>query len=187
MTIKLLIVMDDIRRINIKKDSTIAMLWAAAKRGYELYYAEQDDLFIRDGRAYGTLKPLQVYEKYQQWQQLGEPVDMALAEMNVILMRKDPPFDMRFIYSSYILERAESEGVLVVNKPQSLRDCNEKLFATLFPHCMTPTLVSSDMARIRAFISEQQDAIVKPLDGMGGTGIFRLQQGSFNIGRLSKH
>lgn len=182
MTIKLLMVMDDIRRINIKKDSSIAMLWAAAKRGYELYYAEQDDLFIRDGRAFGKLKSLQVYENYQQWQQLGEPVDMALAEMNVILMRKDPPFDMRFIYSTYILERAESEGVLVVNKPQSLRDCNEKLFATLFPHCMTPTLVSSDMARIRAFISEQQDAIIKPLDGMGGTGIFRLQQGSFNIG-----
>ena len=102
MTIKLLMVMDDIRRINIKKDSSIAMLWAAAKRGFELYYAEQDDLFIRDGRAFGKLKPLQVYENYQQWQQLGEPVDMALAEMNVILMRKDPPFDMRFIFSTYI-------------------------------------------------------------------------------------
>ncbi len=187
MAIKLLIVMDDICRINIKKDSSIAMLWAAAKRGYELYYAEQQDLFIRDGKAYGQVKPLQVYENYsqqpqQQWQQLGEAVDMPLAEMNVILMRKDPPFDMRYIYSTYILERAESEGVLVINKPQSLRDCNEKLFATLFPHCMTPTLVSSNMARIRAFINEQQDAIVKPLDGMGGTGIFRLQQGSFNIG-----
>ena len=150
MAIKLLIVMDDIRYINIKKDSSIAMLWAAAKRGYELYYAEQNDLFIRDGKAYGQLKPLQVFENYQQWQQLGDSI--------------------------------ESEGVLVVNKPQSLRDCNEKLFATLFPHCMTPTLVTSNMTRVKAFIAEQGDVIVKPLDGMGGTGIFRLQQGSFNIG-----
>lgn len=187
MAIKLLIVMDDIRYINIKKDSSIAMLWAAAKRGYELYYAEQNDLFIRDGKAYGQLKPLQVFENYhqqqqQQWQQLGDSIDIPLAEINVILMRKDPPFDMRFIYSTYILERAESEGVLVVNKSQSLRDCNEKLFATLFPHCMTPTLVTSNMTRVKAFIAEQGDVIVKPLDGMGGTGIFRLQQGSFNIG-----
>jgi glutathione synthase len=102
--------------------------------------------------------------------------------MNVILMRKDPPFDMRFIYSTYILERAEQEGVLVVNKPQSLRDCNEKLFATQFAHCMTPTLVSSQMSLIRGFITQHKDVIVKPLDGMGGTGIFRLQHDGLNIG-----
>jgi glutathione synthase len=182
MTIKLLIVMDDIRHINIKKDSSIAMLWAAARRGYELYYAQQDDLFIQDGQAYGQLKPLQVFEDYQCWHKLDEPKTLALAEINVILMRKDPPFDMRFIYSTYILERAEQEGVLVVNKPQSLRDCNEKLFATQFAHCMTPTLVSSQMSLIRAFITQHQDVIVKPLDGMGGTGIFRLQHDGLNIG-----
>ncbi len=182
MPIKLLVVMDDVRQINIKKDTSIAMLWAAAKHGYQLYYAEQDDLYIRDGRAYGQLRSLQVFEDYQKWHQLGESVDTPLADMNVILMRKDPPFDMRFIYSTYILERAESEGVLVVNKPQSLRDCNEKLFATLFPHCMVPTLVSSNMLKVRAFIAEQGDVIVKPLDGMGGTGIFRLQHGGLNIG-----
>ena len=182
MSIKLLVVMDNIRHINIKKDSTIAMLWAAARRGYELYYAEQDDLFIRDGRAYGQLKPLTVFEDYQHWHTFGESQTRPLAEMNVILMRKDPPFDMRFIYSTYVLERAEQDGVLVVNKPQALRDCNEKLFATRFPHCMVPTLVSSQMALIREFITEQQDVIVKPLDGMGGTGIFRLQHGGLNIG-----
>jgi len=180
--IKLLIVMDDIARINIKKDSSIAMLWAAAKRGYELFYAQQEDLFIENGRAYGQLRSLQVFEDYQKWHQLGEMRSLDLAQMDVILMRKDPPFDMRFIYSTYILERAEQAGVLVVNKPQSLRDCNEKLFATQFAHCMVPTLVSSQMSRIREFIAQHQDVIVKPLDGMGGTGIFRLQDKGFNIG-----
>ncbi|HQV23144.1 MAG TPA: glutathione synthase, partial [Agitococcus sp.] len=169
---KLLVVMDDIRHINIKKDSTIAMLWAAAKRGYELFYAEQEDLFIENGRAYGEIKPLQVFEDYQHWYKLGAAQSTDLTQMNVILMRKDPPFDMRFIYSTYILERAEQAGALVVNKPQSLRDCNEKLFATQFAHCMTPTLITSQMQRIKAFIAQHQDVIVKPLDGMGGTGIF---------------
>ncbi len=182
MNIKLLVVMDDIRYINIKKDSTIAMLWAAAKRGYELFYAEQDDLFIQNGQAFAQLRPLQVFEDYQKWYELGEVQTIDLAQMNVILMRKDPPFDMRFIYTTYILERAEQQGVLVVNKPQSLRDCNEKLFATQFAHCMTPTLVTSQMQRIKAFITQHQDVIVKPLDGMGGTGIFRLQHQGLNIG-----
>ena len=182
MSIKLLVVMDDIRHINIKKDSTIAMLWAAAKRGYELFYAEQEDLFIENGRAYGEIKPLQVFEDYQHWYKLGAAQSTDLTQMNVILMRKDPPFDMRFIYSTYILERAEQAGVLVVNKPQSLRDCNEKLFATQFAHCMTPTLITSQMQRIKAFIAQHQDVIVKPLDGMGGTGIFRLQHQGLNIG-----
>ncbi|PTQ91015.1 glutathione synthase [Agitococcus lubricus] len=182
MPLKLLIVMDDIRHINIHKDSSIAMLWAAAKRGFELYYAEQQDVFIRDGRAFGHLKPLTVFENTSRWFEWGQTVCMALSDMNVILMRKDPPFDMRFIYTTYILERAEQEGVLVVNKPQSLRDCNEKLFATQFAHCMVPTLVSSQMGLLKQFIVEHNDVIVKPLDGMGGAGIFRLQHGGLNIG-----
>lgn len=182
MSIKLLVVMDNIAHINIKKDSTMAMLWAAAKRGYQLFYAEQDDLFIENGRAYGQLKPLQVFENYQTWHVFGEVQNKDLADMDVILMRKDPPFDMRFIYTTYILERAEQAGVLVVNKPQSLRDCNEKLFATEFAHCMVPTLVSSQLQRIKQFIALHQDVIVKPLDGMGGTGIFRLQYQGLNIG-----
>ena len=182
MSVNLLVVMDDISQIKVKKDSSIAMLWAAARRGWTLWYAEQDDLYVRDGVACGRLQPLQVFESADRWHQFGEAVDKPLAEMQVVLMRKDPPFDMRFIYTTYILERAEEAGVLVVNKPQSLRDCNEKFFATFFPHCMAPTLVASDMARVRAFIAEQGDVIVKPMDGMGGTGIFRLQQGGLNIG-----
>lgn len=176
------VVMDPIAAIKIKKDSSIAMLWAAAARGHTLWYLEQDDLFVRDGEAFGDMRPLQVFEDYDKWFELGEQAPRKLADMDVILMRKDPPFDMNFVYSTYILEKAEQAGVLVVNKPQSLRDCNEKFFATHFPQCMVPTLISSDMQKLRAFIAEQKDAIVKPLDGMGGSGIFRLTAGGPNIG-----
>jgi glutathione synthase len=182
MTLKIGVVMDPIESVKIKKDSTMAMLWAAAKRGHSLHYMEQGDMFVRDGRAFASITPLQVFEDYSRWFEKGEPAQMPLAELDVILMRKDPPFDMNFIYSTYILEKAESEGVLIVNKPQSLRDCNEKLFATQFPQCMVPTLVSSDAKLLRTFINEQQNVIVKPLDGMGGTGIFHLRHGGPNIG-----
>jgi len=179
---RIAVVMDPIASVNYKKDSTLAMLWAAAKRGHELFYLEVGDLSLREGRAYGRLSPLQVFENPENWFELGEAVVRPLAEVDAILMRKDPPFDMNFIYATYLLERAEQEGVLVVNKPQSLRDCNEKLFATQFADCMVPTVVSSRAAELRAFIAEQQDVIVKPLDGMGGMGIFRLAAGGPNIG-----
>jgi glutathione synthase len=184
MSLNIAVVMDPISHIKIHKDSTIAMLWAAAARGHTLWYLEQSDLFVRDGRAYGDMAPLQVFEHAEQWFACGDRTSRALADMDVILMRKDPPFDMNFIYSTYILEKAEAEGVLVVNKPQSLRDCNEKFFATHFPHCMVPTLISGDMKKLRAFVQEQQDAILKPLDGMGGSGIFRLTAGGPNIGAV---
>ena len=176
------VVMDPIASVNYKKDSTLAMLWAAAKRGHTLWYLEPGDLSLRDGRVHGRLAPLQVFEDPAKWFELGEAVVRPLAEVDAILMRKDPPFDMNFIYATYLLERAEDEGVLVVNKPQSLRDCNEKLFATAFADCMVPTVVSSRADELRAFIAEQQDVIVKPLDGMGGMGIFRLAAGGPNIG-----
>jgi glutathione synthase len=179
---RIAVVMDPIASVNYKKDSTLAMLWAAAKRGHELFYLEAGDLSLREGRAYGRLAPLQVFEDPAKWFELGEAELRPLAEMDAILMRKDPPFDMNFIYATYLLERAESEGVLVVNKPQSLRDCNEKLFATAFADCMVPTIVTSRSAELRAFIAEHHDVIVKPLDGMGGTGIFRLTAGGPNIG-----
>ena len=179
---RIAVVMDPIASVNYKKDSTLAMLWAAAKRGHELFYLEAGDLSLREGRAYGRLSPLQVFEDPEKWFELGEAELRPLAEMDAILMRKDPPFDMNFIYATYLLERAESEGVLVVNKPQSLRDCNEKLFATAFADCMVPTIVTSRSAELRAFIAEHHDVIVKPLDGMGGTGIFRLTAGGPNIG-----
>ena len=179
---RIAVVMDPIASVNYKKDSTLAMLWAAAKRGHELFYLEAGDLSLREGRAYGRLAALQVFEDPAKWFALGEPELRPLAEMDAILMRKDPPFDMNFIYATYLLEHDQSEGVLVVNKPQSLRDCNEKLFATAFADCMVPTIVTSRSAELRAFIAEHQDVIVKPLDGMGGTGIFRLTAGGPNIG-----
>jgi glutathione synthase len=182
MTLRIGVVMDPIESVKIKKDSTMAMLWAAAARGHELVYMEQGDLFVRDGRAFAQQTPLRVFEDYQRWFEKGTPVNAPLAELDVILMRKDPPFDMNFIYSTYILEKAEQEGVLIVNKPQSLRDCNEKLFATWFPQCMVPTLVTSKAKLLREFIVEHGDVIVKPLDGMGGTGIFHLHHGGKNIG-----
>lgn len=182
MSLHIAVVMDPIAGIKIKKDSTIAMLWAAAARGHTLWYLEQSDLFVRDGEAFGDMRPLTVFENHDKWFELGECAPRRLAELDVILMRKDPPFDMDFVYSTYILEKAEQAGVLVVNKPQSLRDCNEKFFATHFPQCMVPTLITSDMQKLRSFVAEQQDAIVKPLDGMGGTGIFRLAAGGPNIG-----
>ena len=179
---RVLVVMDPIERINLKKDSTMAMLWAASRRGHQLGYALQSDLFINNGKAFGTIAPLQVFENTPDYYQLGERSIEPLASYDVILMRKDPPFDLNFIYSTYILEQAEREGAWVVNKPQSLRDCNEKLFATQFSDLMVPTRVTSNAALIREFLAEHGDIIVKPLDGMGGSGIFRLQTGSPNVG-----
>lgn len=179
---RVLVVMDPIETVNLKKDSTMAMLWAASRRGHELGYALQQDLYIEQGKAYGLIAPLKVFENNQHYYELGEKRKASLADYDVVLMRKDPPFDMNFVYTTYILEQAEREGAWVINKPQSLRDCNEKLFATQFPELQVPTLVTSQERLIREFLKEQVDVIVKPLDGMGGTGIFRLYQDGINIG-----
>lgn len=179
---RVLVVMDPIENVNLKKDSTMAMLWAAARRGHELGYALQQDLYIDQGRAMGLIAPLQVFEDYQHYYELGEKQKQSIASYDVVLMRKDPPFDMNFVYSTYVLEQAEREGAWIINKPQSLRDCNEKLFATQFPHLQVPTLVTSQQSLIRDFIQQHQDVIVKPLDGMGGMGIFRLSHQGPNIG-----
>jgi glutathione synthase len=179
---RVLVVMDPIENINIKKDTTLAMLWAAKRRGHTLGYVLQSDLFINRGKAFGLVKPLDVFENTKDFYTLGETVRESLADYDVILMRKDPPFDMNFVYTTYILEQAEREGAWVVNRPQSLRDCNEKLFATQFPELMVPTLVTSQQVLIREFLAEHGDIIVKPLDGMGGSGIFRLQTDVPNVG-----
>ena len=179
---RVLVVMDPIETVNLKKDSTMAMLWAASRRGHELGYALQHDLYIEQGKAFGLIAPLKVFENNQHYYELGEKRKESLADYVVVLMRKDPPCDMNFVYTTYILEQAEREGTWVINKPQSLRDCNEKLFATQFPELQVPTLVTSQERLIREFLKEQVDVIVKPLDGMGGTGIFRLYQDGINIG-----
>ncbi|MEM5731899.1 glutathione synthase [Shewanella algae] len=180
--IKLGIVMDPIKDINIKKDSSFAMLLAAQSRGYELFYMEMQDLALLQGEAWAKMRPLKVQEDPTDWYQLGEATDTPLKELDVILMRKDPPFDTEYIYATYMLERAEEAGVLIVNKPQSLRDANEKLFTAWFSQFTPTTLVSRDPQRLRAFHAQHGDVILKPLDGMGGTSIFRVKQDDSNLG-----
>ncbi|MWP46121.1 glutathione synthase [Gilliamella sp. Pas-s27] len=179
--IKLGIVMDPISHINIKKDTSFAMLLEAQKRGYELFYIEMNDLFLYTGEAYATTRALTVYNDKDHWFEFGQEQTIALSDLDTILMRKDPPFDTEFIYATYILERAEEKGVLVVNKPQSLRDCNEKLFTAWFAQFTPKTLVTRQTTQIKAFFQKHHDIILKPLDGMGGSSIFRIKQDDPNV------
>ncbi|MGR6980902.1 glutathione synthase [Testudinibacter sp. P27/CKL/0425] len=179
--IKLGIVMDPIQSINIKKDSSFAMLEQAQARGYALYYMEMNDLFLEKGVAKARMRQLKVRYDQQNWFEFIGEETCELAELDVILMRKDPPFDTEFIYATYILERAEEQGCLIVNKPQSLRDCNEKLYTAWFAELTPETLVTRDAARIKAFHQQHGDIILKPLDGMGGSSIFRVKQGDPNL------
>ncbi len=181
MSIRIGIVMDPIQSINYKKDTSLAMLMAAQEKGWQLNYMEQSDLYLQDGVAFALMRPLQVAWDDKQWFSLGERSDEPLANLDVILMRKDPPFDNEYIYATYLLEQAEANGTLVVNKPQSLRDCNEKLFATQFPQCCPPVAVSNNASVLRRFHSKHKDVIFKPLDGMGGASIFRLRHDDPNL------
>ena len=181
MTIKLGVVMDPIADINYKKDTTLAMLWAADARGWQLYYMEQADLYLEQGEARARMARLEVFHNSEAWYSLGPAEDLELSSLDVILMRKDPPFDNEYIYSTYMLENAERKGSLVVNRCQSLRDCNEKVFATQFPQCCPPVVVSADMERLKAFHQKHGDAIFKPLDGMGGDAIFRVKPDDPNV------
>ncbi|EEV23271.1 glutathione synthase [Enhydrobacter aerosaccus SK60] len=177
-----LIVMDDIHTINYKKDTTLAMLWAIADRGHTAHYCQIHDLWLDNGALQIDSQSLKTLKDPARFYELGEKTTQPASAFDVILMRKDPPFDMQFLYSLYLLEYAQRAGVLVVNNPESVRDCNEKLFATQFPELMTPTIVTNKQTHIRDFIKTHQDVIVKPLDGMGGMGIFRLTADSPNIG-----
>ncbi|MEI6708473.1 MAG: glutathione synthase [Methylococcales bacterium] len=181
MPIKLGMVMDSIAHINIKKDTSFAMLLEAQARGWELHYMELNDLFLRNGIAYARTRTLKVQRDAKQWYQFIDEQDIPLHALQVIMMRKDPPFNQEFIYATYLLERAESMGAYVVNKPQSLRDANEKLFTAWFPQCCAETLVTREPKRIRDFLTEQGEIILKPLDGMGGTSIFHLRQNDPNL------
>jgi len=175
MTIKLGVIMDPIGSIHYKKDSTLAMLWEAEKRGWEIFYAEQKDLFFRDGEALANFKGLSVFHDASHWFEFKKSTCMPLKNLDVVLLRKDPPFNLEYIYTTYLLEQAERQGVLVVNKPQSLRDANEKLFTLWFPECCPPTLVTRDIELLRNFFRDQKDIVCKPLDAMGGESIFRLK------------
>lgn len=173
--------MDPISAIHFKKDSSLAMLLAAQSRQWELQYMEPSDLFLQDGEAMGSMRPLQVHADPAHWYDLGEAQQTSLSELDVILMRTDPPFDNEFLYATHILEAAEKAGVLVVNRPASLRDCNEKLFATQFPQCAPPNVVSRRADILRAFAHTHRDVILKPLDGMGGANIFRIREDDPNL------
>jgi glutathione synthase len=178
--VRLVVVMDPIEAIKPAKDSTLAILLAAQARGWELFYAEQKDLYLRDGVAWGRLAALQVFDDLRAWFTRGEAKIAKLGDFDAILMRKDPPFDMEFIYSTYILDRARDQGALVFNRPQGLRDMNEKVYTAWFPECCAPTLVTRDMHDMSEFLLEHGKAVCKPLDGMGGRSIFVLDQGDKN-------
>ena len=181
MSRKLGVVMDPIGSINYKKDTTLALLWAAQERGWTLFYIEPSGLFLDGGTPMAKGRPLAVHRDPERWYELEDEAKTVLSELDIILMRKDPPFDLEYIYATYLLERAEQQGTLVVNRCQSLRDCNEKLFATVFPECCPPLVVSRDMSTLRAFHAQHKDVIYKPLDGMGGSAIFRVREDDPNL------
>ena len=174
-------VLDPISKLNTKKDSSLAMILAAQARDWKVYYIEQLAMSLSDGKIIASVQTLEVNLDQESWYVLGESEDMDLAELDAIFMRKDPPFDINYIYSTYLLERLEQQGVLIVNKPGSLRDCNEKLFATNFPQCCPPLIVSADQRRLKDFYQQYHDVIYKPLDGMGGSSIFRARPQEHNL------
>lgn len=180
MTRKIAVIMDPIHTIKTYKDTTFAMLLEAQRRQWKIYYLEQHDLFMRDGVVWGNMKLLMVRENPHNWFDFEDEITQELHKVDMVFLRKDPPFNMEYLYTTYLLERAEETGVKVFNNPRSIRDANEKIFAAWFPYCCPPTLVSSKRAHIKDFLNEHADIICKPLDGMGGTGIFRLRKKDVN-------
>lgn len=183
MSYRVGIVMDPISGIKPHKDSSFAMLLEAQRRGHELVYMQPEDLYLKNGQAFAVTSELKVWDrpKEEQFYGFGASHDIALNTLDIILIRQDPPFTNDYLYSTHTLEQAEAEGVLVVNKPQSLRDANEKLFASWFPQCIPPTLVTASETKLKTFIQEHQDTILKPLDAMGGASIFRVTKDDPNI------
>ncbi|NNG13052.1 MAG: glutathione synthase [Halobacteria archaeon] len=181
MTIKLGVVMDPIESINFHKDSTLAMLLAARSRGWELFYMEQADLFLQDARCLAQMSALEVHNDAACWFERDSAGVRPLATLDVVLMRKDPPVDMEYLYTTFLLERAEAEGVLMVNPPAALRNASEKLYTAWFHECCPPTRVSRNMARLREFLGEHDDIVVKPLNGMGGASVFRVRHDDPNV------
>ena len=181
MALRIGVLMDPIATINTKKDTSLGLLRAASAAGHQLTYLEQADLTVRNGETMASLRSLTVYDDDTAWYAMGERYDAALSTLDVVLMRKDPPFDMEFFYTTQLLEDAERRGTLIVNRCASLRDCNEKLFATQFPECCPPLLVSRDPTALKAFHAEHGDVIFKPLDGMGGQSIFRVKENDPNL------
>ncbi len=178
---KLAVVMDPIQGIHYAKDSTLAMLLEAQSRGYTLFYLTPQQLFMRQDQPWAMASSLEVFKDPSQWFSLKEEKEILLSEMDLILIRQDPPFNMNYVFATYVLEAAEKQGVCVVNRPQALRDANEKIFITQFPQYIPPTLVSSQYTVLKAFLEEHKDIILKPLDAMGGACIFRVKLKDMNL------
>ncbi len=181
---KLGIVMDPIEAIKPWKDTTLAMMLAARERGWLIHYFTLDDILLDNGVATGRYRIIEPRDDKERWFEFTDAGSCRLDELDVILMRKDPPFDLEYIYCTYMLEQAEENGVLVVNRPASLRDCNEKLYTRYFPQCCVDNLVSRNPEDLKAFIEQHRDVILKPLDGMGGQSIFRVQAGDLNTNAI---
>ena len=178
---KLGIVMDPIETINFKKDSTLAMMIEAQNKNHELFYMTPDSLYINSGISYAASSKVEVKNDPLGWFELEEEKLIKLSQLDAILMRQDPPFNSNYIYNTYVLEMASREGVSIFNNPRSLRDCNEKVFATEFPQCCTKHLVTSHKKLLTDFVEEHNDTVIKPLDGMGGASIFRLKKNDPNL------
>ena len=174
-------ILDPIEGLNTKKDTSLAIIQAAQDKGWSTFYLLQTSMRLQGSEVRANVQKLQIDLSKPAWYQLDAAEDIALSELDAVVMRKDPPFDMNYIYSTYLLEKAEKQGVLVVNKAASLRGCNEKLFATEFKDCCPPLLVSSQQEALKAFHAQYQDVIYKPLDGMGGSSIFRAKPGEHNL------
>ena len=181
MSRKIAVLMDPIENIKVAKDTSLAMMLAAQKRGWALYYIERKNLFMRDGRPAARMQSVEVFDDKDHWYDAKPAADGFLDELDCILMRLDPPFNMDYVYATYFLQRASDAGTLVLNNPAALRDINEKMFTAWFPDCCPPTLITSMADKLRAFHQEHSDIIVKPLDGMGGASIFRLKADDPNV------
>jgi glutathione synthase len=181
------VVMDPIQDIKPWKDSTLAMMLEMQRRGWPIRYLTLDGLYLDNGRAMGRGHPVEVRDDNDDWFTLGEAVEGPLDDLDLILMRKDPPFDMEYIYATYVLERAEAAGTMVANRPASLRDVSEKVYTAWFPECCPPTVITRDRARLRQFLAAEQDIVLKPLDGMGGRDIFVIRKGDLNVSVILDH
>ena len=181
MSIKVAVLMDPIENIKVAKDTSLAMMLSAQKRGWQLYYIQRRDLFMRDGRPAARMQSVKVFDDKDHWYEAQPAADRFLDELDCILMRLDPPFNMDYVYATYYLQRASDAGTLVLNNPAALRDINEKMFTAWFPDCCPPTLITSMEDKLRGFHQEHGDIIVKPLDGMGGSSIFRLKPDDPNV------
>ena len=181
MSKKLGIIMDPIQSINFKKDTSLLILLAAKKSGFTLYLIEQNDLYLDCDEPRALTAELNVFDDEKEWFELKTKRDISMSDLDVILMRKDPPFNKEYIYSTYILEAAKRKGVLIVNDPQSLRDCNEKIFATEFKQFTPPLIVTKNIKLLKAFLAQNEEVVYKPLDGMGGESIFKVNYKDENI------